>query len=129
MCRLFQKFAEEGHYKGRVQPSKTRQGIYAVTPRGTLLASCNTRRADVVAKMLHRALSRWQRLAKSDRGLVTGDGAKLEKSRRWADHYPKDGLVLRITTRDLPRAKKTPGWRGDAWNLDFAWFKKYLCKR
>ena len=35
-CRLFQKFAELGHYR---QPGTTRQGTYCATPSGILLAS------------------------------------------------------------------------------------------
>jgi hypothetical protein len=41
--------------------------------------------------------------------------------------YPEDGLVLRTTTRDLPRPEAgapPDDWRGKAWNQDLAWFKK-----
>ncbi|MCB9889340.1 MAG: hypothetical protein H6836_07155 [Planctomycetes bacterium] len=123
-CLLFQAFAEQGHYKGRVVPSDTRQGIYAVTPNGTFLASCNTRRADTVAKMLRLALERWKALPAAARQLSADDRKSLQQTKRWTDRYPRDGLVLRIITRDLQGAKPGKGWRHNAWNLDFAWFRK-----
>ncbi len=133
-CRTFQEFAEQGHYKGRTQPSNTRQGIYAVAPSGKFLASCNTRHAHVVARMLRRALHRWQELEASERHLPAARIAELGKTKRWIDGYPEDGLVLRITTRDLPRtsgdrASRPRDWRARAWNLDYAWFKKSEAKQ
>jgi hypothetical protein len=123
--RLFQAFAEHGHYKGRFKPSNTRQGMYAVTPNGQFLASCNTRHAKTVAKMLHRALERFDKIARSDRQLTDEQIKSLDKTRRWAAKYPEDGLVLRVTTRDLPGAKKgSHRWHVHAWNLDYAWFKR-----
>ena len=120
--KLFQQFCEEGHYKGRVHPTNTRQGIYAVTPNGKFLASCNTRRADVVAKMLRQALDKWNQLEKDERRSTPQQQEQLEKTRRWERRYPHDGLVLRVASRDLPGAKEGRGWKRDAWNLDYAWF-------
>lgn len=41
--------------------------------------------------------------------------------KRAEDRYPEGGLILRVTSRDLPR----PGRRDDArWNKDTAWFRK-----
>ena len=39
------------------------------------------------------------------------------------DRYPADGLVLRLTARDLPREEDTrkDDWRKNAWNMDYAW--------
>lgn len=123
--RLFQAFAEQGHYKGRFKPSNTRQGMYAVTPNGRFLASCNTRHAKTVVKMLRRALDRFDEIARSDRQLTDEQIASLKKTKRWTEKYPEDGLVLRVTTRDLPGAKKgSHNWHAHAWNLDFAWFRK-----
>ena len=122
--RLFQEFAEQGHYKGRQKPSNTRQGMYAVTPSGRFLASCNTRSADHVAKMLRTALARWKELPREKRHLSKELASKLDQGRGWADRYPTDGLVLRVTTRDLPGAKEGRDWKRNAWNHDYAWFKK-----
>jgi hypothetical protein len=40
------------------------------------------------------------------------------------DRYPADGLVLRLTARDLPREVdvRPDDWRKNAWNMDYAWF-------
>jgi len=70
-CRLFQKFAEQGHYGGR--PGTTRQGTYAATPSGELLASINSNDPQRIADMLRRALDKWQTLPRTARvSLVLG---------------------------------------------------------
>ena len=61
-CRLFQKIAEQGHYGGRTQPSRTRQGTYAITADGTLLASWNKNDPRIVARKLRESLKTWDRL-------------------------------------------------------------------
>lgn len=122
-CRFFQGFCEQGHYGGRTRPTNTRQGIYAVTPSGAFLASCNTRDAKVVLKMLRHAWQRWTQLSPRERRGDTAalDPASIQRSERL---HPKDGLVLRAYSRDLPRQKVTTGWRGEAWNQDHAWFRR-----
>jgi hypothetical protein len=122
-CRFFQGFCELGHYGGRTKPSNTRQGIYAVTPSGRFLASVNTRDGAEVAAMLRRALKLWASMPIADRSGTTAafDGDAV---RRFERLRPTDGLVLRVYSRDLPRAKVTPGWRGEAWNQDHAWFRR-----
>lgn len=122
VSRLFQEFCEEGHYKGRQRPTDTRQGIYAVTPNGKFLASCNTRSANVVAKMLRRALDKWNHLQKAERRSTAQQVEQFKKTAGWERHYPDDGLVLRVASRDLPGAKEGRGWKGAAWTLDYAWF-------
>jgi hypothetical protein len=125
-CRLFQAMAEHGHYAGRVQPSTTRQGIYALTPGGRFLASINSRSADQVLAMMEAALVAWQALTPEER-LAPDAGlqaAGREAPRRFEALYPEDGLVLAVTTRDLPREDGTApdDWRASAWNRDHAWF-------
>ncbi len=120
-CLLFQKIAEQGHYAGRTVPSKTRQGIYAATAGGTLLASVNTRNPRRVADMLERALARWEELGRKERK----EGASpVESVRRWETRYPADGLVLRTSVRDIDRESGPADWRAEAWNQDFAWFTR-----
>ena len=51
-CQLFRKIAEQGHYAGRTQPSRTRQGTYATTADGTFLASWNKNDPRFVARSL-----------------------------------------------------------------------------
>jgi hypothetical protein len=122
-CRFFQSFCELGHYGGRTQPSNTRQGIYAVTAGGTFLASINTRDAAAMLGMMQKALAAFDALPPATR---SGERAALDPAaiRRFENHYPEDGLVLRAVTRDLPRAVVTEGWRGAAWNVDHAWFRR-----
>lgn len=122
-CRFFQGFCEQGHYGGKTKPSNTRQGIYAVTPTGRFLASCNTRQATEVTAMLRKALAKWDALRKHER---SGAAAALDPAtaRRFEQLRPTDGLVLRVYSRDLPRQKVTEGWRGQAWNQDHAWFRR-----
>ncbi len=121
---LFRSFCEEGHYGGRTQPTATRQGIYAVAPSGRFLASINTRSARKVARMLEQALSAWDELPPDARRLDGDRRQALQSTRRWRDHYPEDGLVLEVTTRDLRDPSEVKGWRGLAWNIDYAWFRK-----
>lgn len=122
-CKFFQGFCELGHYGGKTKPSNTRQGIYAVTPSGRFLASCNTREPDVVLAMLAKARKAWDAMPAEQR---RGPAAALAPAdvRRFEQLRPTDGLVLRVYSRDLPRQKVTAGWRGQAWNQDHAWFRR-----
>lgn len=123
-ARLFQEIAEQGHYAGRTQPSRTRQGIYALAPSGVFLASINTRHGERVEAMLEKALARWDALPEAER-YRNAPLANEHLSQRLERFYPEGGLALRVTTRDLPREKVTTGWRGKAWNLDYAWLRKH----
>jgi hypothetical protein len=127
-CRLFQKVAEQGHYAGRTKPTNTRQGIYATTADGTLLASVNTTRARDMVAMLEKALSAWA--ARGAATEVEASTADRLTAKRWESRYPEDGLVLCATARDLPRDEETKrGWRTQAWNVDFAWFDRMDVRR
>ncbi|MFT7669771.1 MAG: hypothetical protein ACI8X5_002478 [Planctomycetota bacterium] len=121
--RFFQGFSEEGHYRGRTEPTNTRQGIYAATPGGAFLASVNTRDAKRVAEMLETALAKWDQLEKGER---LGAEYKIEASARFERFYPEDGLILRCTSRDMKVQEelRDSDWRRDAWNQDFVWFRK-----
>jgi hypothetical protein len=122
-ARFFQKIAEKGHYEGRTFPSTTQQGTYMAAPNGTLLASINTRDPVLMEEKMREALAKWKTIPKAERTKPSGlEGAY----QRWRneDFYPSDGLVLRMTTRDLPRPELPRDWRATAWNQDFAWFRK-----
>jgi hypothetical protein len=123
-CKLFQKIAEQGHYAGRTQPSSTRQGTYAAAPSGVLLASVNSNDPEQIAVMLQRALARWEKLTREERLLPEDPQAAAPELRRGERLYPKDGLVLRVNARDLPREVPAAGRLTNAWNQDFAWFTK-----
>ncbi len=123
-CRLFQKIAEQGHYAGRTRPSSTRQGTYATTAGGTLLASWNSNDPRFVARKLREALAEWERPKAEGRqtaGKSRLEAAGLDRNDRF---YPANGLVLRVNTRDLPRDRPLEGRWAKAWNQDFAWFTR-----
>ena len=122
--------AEHGHYAGRTEPSNTRQGIYALAPSGRFLASVNTRDANEVSRMLERAIEVWNELPDEDRYDMES-AEKIRTTWTWQQHYPRDGLVLRINSRDLPRSEneeitdehRHDSWHDFAWNQDYAWFR------
>jgi hypothetical protein len=131
-CRLFQKFAERGHYGGR--PGTTRQGTYAATPSGVLLASVNSNDPQRIANMLQRALAKWGTLSRAERLLPTDPQNQVAEIQRPERFYPQDGLVLYVTSRDMPRDAQqampaTGNWRQLAWNQDYAWFTKSEAKQ
>ena len=91
---FFRLVAEQGHYAGRTYPTGTRQGYYALTADGTVLAAANSRDPQRMTELLQTALRRWS--------LLTGDGAAEPRGQTPAayepanpDRYPADGLVLR----------------------------------
>jgi hypothetical protein len=121
---FFRHIAEQGHYAGRTQPSATRQGIYACTAEGHLLASINTRDAGPMLAMMQEALGRWhERERSADR---QEPPCPDEPDPRYRRDYPVDGLVLNVYSRDLPRAVETrpADWRREAVNFDHAWFTR-----
>jgi hypothetical protein len=125
-CRLFQKFAELGHYR---RPGATRQGTYCATPSGVLLGSINSNDPRRIADLLEKSLARWQTLKREERLLPTDPRKQVADIKRPERFYPEDGLVLNVTSRDMPReADKAKPVRADrwvrAWNQDFAWFTR-----
>ena len=120
---FFRLVAEQGHYAGRTVPSATRQGQYAFTADGTLLASINTRDADAMLGMMRQALERWETITARERGRGVNVGA-YARDPRHPDCYPVGGLVLKQTMRDLPRpaGHASPQQRPEAINFDYAWF-------
>ncbi|HET7558933.1 MAG TPA: hypothetical protein VFK80_03150 [Limnochordia bacterium] len=117
---FFRKVAEQGHYAGRTIPTDTRQGIYAFTTDGDLLASINTRTADRMLEMMQRALAAWEA-----RGQRQGSAVPNEfmADRRFDHEPPAGGLILNVYSRDLPRDEPLDAadWRARAHNRDHAW--------
>ena len=134
---FFRLVAEQGHYAGRSRPSATRQGQYACTADGRLLASVNTREAAPLRAMMTQALERWRALAAGDAsvaGAPAGGPATEERyarDPRYPDRYPEGGLVLKQTLRDLPRPPDhlIPQARPDAVNFDYVWFTAAEARR
>jgi hypothetical protein len=100
------------------------QGQYAVAPSGELLASCASADPKEVAAMLREGLAKWAALPKDKRLLAAPPDPNAANA--WRKHdklYPSDGLVLHSVCKDLPRTDVPAQFR-DAWNQDFAWFRK-----
>src|SRR5436305_12952066 len=95
-CRLFQKFAERGHYR---RPGSSRQGTYCVSPSGLLLGSINSNDPKRIADLLEKSLVKWNTLRQEKRLLSTDPREELAQIKRPERHYPEGGLVLNITSR------------------------------
>jgi len=122
-CRLFQKIGDQGHY-GSKAAGTTRQGTYAAAPSGVMLASINSNDPAQIAKMLERALAKWDKLPRAQRLLPEDPMNQTAALKRPERSYPQSGLVLHVYSRDLPREAPGTGWRANAWNQDYAWFTK-----
>ncbi len=126
-CVHFRKFCDDGRPLNGEGDRATRQGTYCATPSGMPLGKANHRDPARIAALLRSALAKWKEIKKEDR-LLKDDPAKTwEQINRAEKHYPEDGLVLRVTSRDLPREKhqlNMSDWRDKAWNHDYAWFRK-----
>ena len=88
--------------------------------------------ADVVDDAV-RARARATR-ARAERLLPNDPQQQVAEIKRPERFYPQDGLVLYVTSRDMPREgqKEKPavgGWRQLAWNQDYAWFTKSEAKQ
>ena len=73
--------------------------------------------------MLERALEKWKTLPREER-LLTSIPQGTPVVQNWQRLYPADGLVLSVVSRDLPRDPPESSPRHNAWNRDFAWFRK-----
>ena len=123
---FFRLVAEQGHYAGRTVPSDTRQGQYACTPDGRLLASLNAREAAPMLQMMRHALARWREEPEAP-GTVALPPAVPAPDPRYTRTPPAGGLLLRAFARDLPRGpaeqvdSRGPDWRPRAVNGDHVW--------
>lgn len=118
--RLFQQVVEKSF--SRDHPT-TRQGIYALTPSGIHLGSINSNDPRRVENVLRSALAEWDKIPKQQRLQPENPAYQRAYVDRGEDYFPRDGMALRVISRDLPRQVEVPGWRAQSWNQDFAWFK------
>lgn len=109
--------AEQGHYGGRTEPTATRQGLYACTSDGELLGSINTRDAAPLLEVLEQSLERWRKRPDNAESPDIPETYPVDPRLGWS--YPENGLVLKVTVRDLPRDSDDVDPRH---NIDFAWF-------
>jgi hypothetical protein len=119
--------------------SESRQGIYCFDPDGKMLAqevlTKNYRdqmtRPKLVRKLLSDALLAHRKRAAKPTSFEIGV-ALPEGGNRWEGDFPKKGLALRVTGRDLPRDGTMKPHLWSAWgrwkprsaiNLDYAWYR------
>lgn len=123
--RFFRQVAVQGHMKGRSKPGVSHQGIYAFAADGTSMASGNPLQADKTLAMLQESLHQWA-LYQKDAGADSGAGLRPKDAP--VNGYPEDGVVLRMSARDLPRPRNAPVVPGaeryaNQWNFDHVWLQ------
>ncbi len=124
-CVFFRQWCDEGGQLNGDGEQTTRQGTYCCTPSGKFLGSCNSRDPMVMATMLRSALAKWKAMDKKARLLDYDPETKVKDINRSESKYPKDGMALKVHSRDLNREGLNPSdWRTHALNLDFCWFTK-----
>jgi hypothetical protein len=122
--RLVQKI------KKQTNDLATYQGIFVATPSGLLLAGSHEDIHDVrkAEKLIRRGLEKWGKLSPAERLMskeVFATALADLAAEEGASRYPRDGLVLSVICRDLPRGPKpSTSPSRNAYNQDFAWFHK-----
>jgi hypothetical protein len=108
----------------------TYQGVFLATSNGLLLAGSHEDMHDPrkVEKLMRAGLEKWGKLSAAERLMSKEEFARAVAELGEVDgksQFPQDGLVLRVTHRDLPRSPKPSSSPGrNAYNQDFAWFRK-----
>lgn len=108
----------------------TYQGVFVATPSGSFLAGSHEDVHDPrkVEMSMRQGLEKWGKLTPAERLMAKEEVAKalaeLDEVERKNQH-PRDGLMLSVICRDLPRTPKlsNPPSR-NPYNQDFAWFRK-----
>ena len=110
----------------------TGQGVFVTTPSGLLLSGSHEAIHDArkAEKHIREGLKKWEKLSRAKRLMTkkvfakaVSDLASIERR----NQYPRDGLVLSVTCRDLPRSTKVHRCAAcdkNYYNLDYAWFRK-----
>jgi len=114
--QFFRHIAEQGHYAGRTKPTPTRQGLYISGIDGNLIDSLNSTEVDTVQQLIKRGIARWNQ--KTPNALPFRNSNLPDK--KYTVAFPKGGMILRETMRDLPEAT-TPKARHVRHNFDHVW--------
>ena len=124
--RFLQKAKKQSH-----PDNYSYQGIYLTAPNGVLMAGSHEAVHDMkkIETILRQGLEKWQKMPAKDRLLPKEVFAKAVAERggragRGQNQYPEGGLVLRLFCRDLPGSPCANPGHKNAWNSDFAWFRK-----
>jgi hypothetical protein len=107
----------------------TYQGVFVATPSGLLLAGSHEDIHDVrkIEKLLRRGLEKWGLIPATERLMTKDVFARAVAELAETDgkcQFPEGGLVLNVICRDLPRSPKSTSPSRNAYNQDFAWFRK-----
>lgn len=113
--------AEQGHYGGRTLPTNTRQGLYACTINGELLAFINTRDGNQVAEMMRQALQKWSQ--PEDQSAEKAPPGYDHHAKNWYGVYPVTGhsysfpqplsrRIAKLHLVDIARGE-SPRWKSD----------------
>lgn len=97
------------------------QGVFLATPSGRLLASSTCYEPEQVIELLNGGLIAWNELTTEQRLEPKSDLIGKAAGERAEDYYPDDGLVLRVTSRDLP-ATALDSVRNSRWHRYYLWF-------
>jgi hypothetical protein len=114
----FQRVAQQGHAR---EFAGSKQGVYACTADGRLLASGNPLGAAQAAALLRSALAAWEALGVAARAAPPPE---IRAARRWEDLCPGDGLVLERIARDLAADAGPRTGRRSEFNVDHVWFSE-----
>jgi hypothetical protein len=104
------------------------------TPNGLLLAGSHEATHDPrkVETLMRRGLGKWRKLSVAERRMTQEEYAKAVAEFGAVERKSQvlqDGLVLSVICRDLPRSPKpSTSPRGNAYNLDYAWFRKVVVR-
>src|SRR3989442_219792 len=90
--------------------------VCASRPTTLSLASNNFNLLKRIGGMLERAVAKWQTLSRAERLLPDDPQKQVADIKRPERFYPGDGLVLYVTSRDMPRDGQpappaTANWR------------------
>ena len=107
----------------------TFQGVFVAAPSGLLLAGSHEAIHDSrkVEKLMREGVEKWGKLSAAERRMTDAEFSEAVAELGELDgrsQFPEDGLVLSVICRDLPRAKSSESPSRNAYNQDYAWFRK-----
>ena len=107
----------------------TFQGVFVATPSGVLLAGSHEaiHHPRKVERLMRRGLEKWGQLSRAERLMTRNVLARAATELEEAEGkslFPRDGLMLSVICRDLPRGPQGTPLRRNAYNRDYAWFRK-----
>jgi hypothetical protein len=104
--------------------------VFVAAPSGLLLAGSHEDMHDPrkFERLMRRGLEKWETLSAAERLMTKEVFARAVAELgeiEGRSQFPQDGLLLSVTCRDLPRSPKpSTSPSRDAYNLDYAWFRK-----